>query len=124
MSHQIEEIRRECNYGIKTCSKNTLGVDVITETSPKGESQSNGRIGEAGRTLRGIVRVMNDQTEAEARIEFEGTDNIIPRLIGWNEIGRSSFLEGTDSTTAFERRKGRTCEIPPSTWRTSLVHKT
>ena len=35
-----------------------LGGRVIPENPPKGESQSNGRIEESGKTIRGFVKVM------------------------------------------------------------------
>ena len=40
-----------------------LGGRVIPENPPKGESQSNGRIEEAGKTIRGFVRVMKSQID-------------------------------------------------------------
>ena len=89
-----------------------LGGRVIPENPPKGESQSNGRIEEAGKTIRGFVRVMKDQVETEAAVKLEGRDNIVQWLVRWGAMVPSRFLVGKDGKTPFERRRGRTCNIP------------
>ena len=47
------------------------GGRVVPELSAKGESQSNGRAEEAGKTTRGFARVMKFQLEEKAGIEIE-----------------------------------------------------
>ena len=67
---------------------------MIPENPPKGESQSNGRIEEAVKTLRGFVTVMKNQW-----------------LVRLGAMVPSRFLAGKDGKTAFERRRGRRCNI-------------
>ena len=89
-----------------------LGGRVIPENPPEGESQSNGRIEEAGKTIRGFVRVMKSQIEEKAGIKIEGKDIITQWMIRWAAMIPSRFLVGKDGKTAFERRRGRRCDIP------------
>jgi hypothetical protein len=63
-----------------------LGGRVIPEGPPKGESQANGRIEDAGKTIRGFVKVMKDQIEHEANMEIDGTDVIIQWMGGYGDI--------------------------------------
>ena len=89
-----------------------LGGRVVPENPPKGESQSNGRVEGAGKTIRGFVRVMKDQVEAEAGVKLEGKDNIVQWLVRWGAMVPSRFLVGKDGKTAFERSRGRPCNTP------------
>ena len=89
-----------------------LGGRVIPENPPKGESQSNGRIEDAGKTIRGFVKVIKDQVETEAAVKLEGQDNIVQWLVRWEAMVPSRFLVGKDGKTPFERRRGRPCNIP------------
>jgi hypothetical protein len=73
-----------------------LGGRVIPESPPKGESQANGRIEDAGKTIRGFAKVMRDQLEDNARIDISGTDNITQWLIRWSAMVPSRFLVGKD----------------------------
>ena len=47
------------------------GGRVVPETSAKGESQSNGRAEEAGKTIRGFARVLKFQLESRAKIKLD-----------------------------------------------------
>ena len=89
-----------------------LGGRVIPENPPKGESQSNGRIEESGKTIRGFVKVMKSQIEDKADITIEGKDIITQWMIRWAAMLPSRFLVGKDGKTAYERRRGRRCDVP------------
>ena len=96
---------------VKDAVGKLLGGRVIPECPPKGESQSNGRIEEAGKTMRGFVRIMKDQIETEAMVQLEGHDAIVQWLVRWGAMLPSRFLVGKDGKTAFERRRGRACHV-------------
>jgi len=89
-----------------------LGGRVIPENPPQGESQSIGRIEESGKTIRGFVKVMKSQIEDKADITIEGKDIITQWMIRWAAMLPSRFLVGKDGKTAYERRRGRRCDIP------------
>ena len=78
-----------------------LGGRVIPECPPKGKSQSNGRIEEAGKTMRGFVRIMKDQIETQAKVRLEGHDTMVQWLVRWGAMVLSRFLVGQDGKTAF-----------------------
>ena len=81
-----------------------LGGRVIPENPPKGESQSNGRIEESGKSIRGFVKVMKSQIEDKANITIEGKDIITQWMIRWAAMFPSRSLAGKDGKTAYERR--------------------
>ena len=89
-----------------------LGGRVVPENPPKGESQSNGRIEETVKTIRGYAKVLKSQIEEEAKIKLDGTDVIVQWIVRWAAMLPSRFLKGKDGKTAFQRRRGRKCEIP------------
>jgi len=82
-----------------------LGGRVIPENPPKGESQSNGRAEEAGRTARGFARVLKGQLEENAGIDIGSQDVIAQWLVRWSAMLPSRYLVGKDGRTAFERRR-------------------
>ena len=53
------------------------GGRVIVEHPPKGESQSNGLVEEAGKTIREYVRVLRDHIEFHADIDLRPEDVIV-----------------------------------------------
>ena len=89
-----------------------LGGRVIPEGPPKGESQSNGKIEESCKTIRGFTKVLKEQIETEAHIKLEGKDVITQWMLTWGAMLPSRFLIGKDGKTAYERRRGRSCAIP------------
>ena len=89
-----------------------LGGEVITEESAKGESQSNGRVEEAGKTVRGFARVLKEQIEDKAKVKLGPEMAVIQWIIRWAAMLTSRFLVGKDGKTAYERRRGRRCQIP------------
>ena len=89
-----------------------LGGRVIPENPPKGESQSNGRAEEAGKTCRGFAKVLRDQLEESTGVTISSQDAIALWLVRWSAMLPSRYLVGKDGRTAFERRRGRKCEVP------------
>ena len=87
------------------------GGEVIPEGPAKGESQSNGRVEEAGKTVRGFVRVFKEQLEEKAEVKLEPEDDILQWMIRWAAMVPSRFLVGKDGKTGHERRRGRKCKI-------------
>ena len=77
-----------------------LGGRVVPENPPKGESQSNGRIEETVKTIRGYAKVLKSQIEEEAKIKVEGTDTIVQCFVRWADMLPSRFLKGKDGKTA------------------------
>ena len=88
------------------------GGRVIPESPPRGESQSNGTVEEAGKTVREYLRVLKEQIEHKAAIQLKGSDNIISWMVRWSAMVYSRFAIGRDGLTAYERRRGRRCTIP------------
>ena len=52
------------------------GGKVVIEGPTKGESQSNGRVEEAGKTVRFFGKVLKDQIEDNARMTLDSQDAI------------------------------------------------
>ena len=88
------------------------GGKVIQESPPKGESQSNGAVENAGKTVREFVRVLKEQVEEYASISLECADTLVAWMVRWAAMMCSRYLVGTDGLTAHERRRGRKCEQP------------
>ena len=91
---------------------NLLGGRVVPEHPPKGESQSNGKVEETCKTVRGFMKVLKSQLEENTGVELDGRDNIVQWMIRWSAMLPSRFMVGKDGRTAYERRRGRRCNIP------------
>jgi len=85
---------------------------VVPEAPARGESQSNGAIEEAGKTIREYVRVLKDQVETNAKIKLSESDNVVQWMVRWSAMMWSRYAVGRDGRTAYERRRGRRCKIP------------
>ena len=99
------------------------GGQVVPETSAKGESQSNGVVEEAGKTIREFVRVLKEQMEDRAGMTLSPGDVIVQWMVRWAAMLCSRFLVGKDGCTAFERRRGRKCQIPVVPFGESVWYK-
>ena len=86
------------------------GGNITPELPPKGESQSNGRVEEAGKTIRGMVRVYISQIEEKVNVKIEAEDVILQWAIRWAAMGYSRFKVGGDGKTQYERQKGK-CKV-------------
>ena len=87
------------------------GGRVVPEGPAKGESQSNGVVEEAGKTVREFVRVLKEQLEHEADVELEGDEPITLWMIRWAAMNVSRYMVGSDGRTGYERRRGRKCKL-------------
>ena len=88
------------------------GGKVVPEGPPKGESQSNGAVEEAGKTVREFVRVLKEHLEYYANMQLKCDDVITLWMIRWSAMLCSRYLVGKDGLTAYERRRGRKCRVP------------
>ena len=88
------------------------GGRMIPEDPAKGESASNGKAEEAGKTVREFVKLMKLQIEDGARCELTGDGAIMQWITRWAAMLVSRFMVGEDGKTGYERRRGRPCNIP------------
>ena len=91
------------------------GGRVIPEQPPPGESQSNGRAEEAGKTTRGYIKVFKDMIEKKTGEKIKTDAHIMQWLVRWAAMLHSRFRKGNDGKTAYQRQKGRKCmtEVVP-----------
>ena len=75
--------------------------------SPVGDSQANGEIYRAIRTVQGQVRTMKSAFEANFGLEFAENHPIIPWMISYASSLINKFRIDTDGKTAHERCRGR-----------------
>ena len=87
------------------------GGEVVPEEPAKGESQSNGTVEEAGKTVREYVRVYKEQIEMKTGAKLSSDSTIVLWAIRWAAMALSRFQVGTDGKTAYERRKQRRCRL-------------
>ena len=88
------------------------GGKVVQEGPPRGESASNGAVEVAGRTVREFTRVLKEQVEYSAQIELGTAEALTAWMVRWAAMLCSRFLVGKDGLTAYERRRGRPCQVP------------
>ena len=79
---------------------------MTRKTSPVGESQSNGKVEDAGKLVREFTRVLKEQLEEEAGMKISGNEPITLWMIRWASMICSRFLVGKDGKTGYERRRG------------------
>ena len=96
---------------------------ISPEQPPKGESQANGVVEEAGKTVRGLVKVMKDQMEDKAQVKIGESDEIMHWLVRWAAMVHSRFQKGTDGKTAYERQKGRKCKTEAVPFGEKVMYK-
>ena len=88
------------------------GGRVVPESPAKGESQSNGAVEGAGSTVREFARVIKDVSEDKANISLDSWDIITQWIVRWAAMSVSRYMVGKDGRTAYERRRGRRCNVP------------
>ena len=88
------------------------GGRVTVDVPAKNESESNGAIEEAGKTVREFTRVLKEQLEDKAGMTLRPGDIIVLWMIRWAAMSASRFLMGKDGKTPYERRRGRRCQLP------------
>ena len=89
-----------------------LGGKVISEKPPKGESQSNGAVEEAGKRVREVAKVLKDMIEHKVTGKVKLESNVMQWLVRWAAMLLSRYQVGPDGKTGYERRRGRKCMIP------------
>lgn len=75
-----------------------------------GESKANGRVEEAGKTIREYTRTYKDQIEYNTGHKLETDDDILQWMVRWTVLVYTRFRIGRDGRTAYERLKGRKCK--------------
>ena len=88
-----------------------LGGVIIPEGPARGESSSNGKIEEAGKTMRNLVKTWKDHVEYHANIKLEPHDPIILWMCRWAGMAYNRFHVGEDGKTPWERARGRKCHM-------------
>ena len=81
------------------------------EQPPRGEHQSDGPFEEAGKTVRDTMRVCKIHLEEKIGKELAvhlPIDQWMPR---WAAMALSRFNVGKDRRTAYERQRGKRCQI-------------
>ena len=96
---------------LRTALAKFHGGKVVPEDPPRGESQSNGTVEEAGKTVREFLRVLREHVQDKAEVELGASDVIVLWMVRWAAMMVSRFLVGKDGLTAYERRRGRKCRI-------------
>lgn len=99
------------------------GGRVVLEAPATGESQSNGMIEEAGKTVRKFVRVFKDQLEDNAEMKLQCDDVITSWIIRWAAMLCSRHMVGKDGKTSYERRRGRRCRLPAVPFREKVWYR-
>ena len=89
-----------------------VGGKTVTESPAQGESQSNGLVEEAGKTVREFVRVFKDVIETKIRTKIKSKDAILMWAIRWAAMVTSRYLVGKDGMTTQERKRGRIYRTP------------
>ena len=89
-----------------------LGGKVVMEKTPKGESQSNGAVEEAGKRVREMAKVLMDMIEHKTKAKIKLDSTVMQWLIRWAAMLLSRYKVGPDGKTAYERRRWRKCSIP------------
>ena len=88
------------------------GGRIVPEVPAKNESQSNGVVEDAGKTIREFAIMLKDQLEERAKTTLNCDDVISLWMIRWAAMLVSRFLVGRDGRTGYERRRGRRCKVP------------
>ena len=101
------------------------GGQMTPEQFPRGESQANGKTEEAGKTVRGMAKVLKDQMEEKAKIQIGGDAVVMQWAIRWTAMLLFRFKLGEDGKTVHDRQKGKKCkqEVVPfgeQVWYTKL----
>ena len=68
------------------------GGKVVPEDPPRGESQSNGVVEEAGKTTREFVRVLKEQVEHSANIKLECAEVLTEWMVRWAAMLCSRYV--------------------------------
>ena len=101
-----------------------MGGRVVLEQAAKGESQSNGSVEEAGKTIREFTRVFKEQLQDKIGEYLGPHSEIMQWIVRWAAMCCSRYVVGKDGRTAWERRRGgRKCSIPVASFGESVWFK-
>ena len=99
------------------------GGKVTPEQSATGESQSNGRVEVAGKTMKCLARVFKSQMEKEAGVQIQSTDAILQWLVRWVAVMFSRYKIGEDGKTAYERQGSEVHHDSCPIWRERTIQE-
>ena len=71
-----------------------------------GESQSNGHVEEAGKTVREFVRVLKEWIEGKTNVKLKCDGVIIQWMLRWAARMVSRYMVGKEGRTSHERSRG------------------
>ena len=94
--------------------KDSFPGEIILESSPKGQSKSNGEAERAVQTAQGLARTLKDFVEQAANFSFDPSSPVIAWMIEYGGVLHNLFHLGepNDGMTAYHRWKGRPWKIP------------
>ena len=81
---------------LRTALAKFHGRKVVPEDPTRGESQSNGTVEEADKTVREFVRVLREHVQDKAEVELGASDVIVLWMVRWAAMMVSRFLVGKD----------------------------
>ena len=81
----------------------------VPEQPAKGEKAENGRIEEAGKTIRQLFCTFHARIERGVDDEIPLDSDIIPWIARWAAICYSRYKVGQDGLTSYERLRKRSC---------------
>ena len=84
---------------LRTALAKFHGRKVVPGDPPRGESQANGTVEEAGKTVREFVRVLREHVQDKAEVELGASDVIVLWTVRWAAMIVSRFLVGKDGLT-------------------------
>ena len=97
---------------VKNAVMQRLGGVCVPEQPAKGEKAENGRIEEAGKTIRQLFCTFLYRMERGVDDKIPLDACIIPWIARWAAICYSRFHVGRDGKTAWERLRRRSCNVP------------
>ena len=83
------------------------GGKMIVESSPVGQSQSNGVAERAISSVEGQLRVLRDALEARLNVKLPVNHPLTPWLVEYAALVLNRFEVGKEGKTAHERSKGK-----------------
>jgi len=97
---------------VKNAVMQRLGGTCLPEQPAKGEKAENGRIEEAGKTIRQLFCTFLYRMERGVDDKIPLDADIISWIMRWAAICYSRFHVGQDGKTAWERLRRRSCNVP------------
>ena len=84
---------------------------TMLEKTPVGESGANGRVEEAGKRVRDHAKTFKDQLEWNTGEKMDMDGDVAQWMVRWAGMVQTRFKVGSDGKTAWQRMKGRRCDI-------------